>query len=350
MDKLMSILQKKILLFSVLLVCNICVSAQWTLISTIDVFGNRKIPSDSILSYISLKEGDSINPVSFKPDSIISALKTIPGIRDVTVSPVCCDVRNGYSIYIGIAETGANLLTYRSAPKHDLRLSDDIMQSYRNFHEQVKEGAKKGEVSEEYVKGYSLLTYSAARKEQSNFIGFAKQKYPELDKVLKHSKYAEHRAAAAQVIAYCADKKKVAESLLYAINDPDEDVRNNATRAISILAGYLSESPDTKVTIPATPFIDMVNSVSWTDRNKGAMALLELTRTNDKDILEQIRKHALPSVIEMARWKNRGHALFSLIILCRMAGEDESTIIEKNFSDNWREAVEHLLSILQYPL
>ncbi len=350
MDKLISILRRRILVFSVLLICSASLSAQSTLVSSIDVFGNRKIPSDRILSSIHLKEGDSINPLSIKADSIISVIKTIPGIRDVTVSPVCCDVQNGYSIYIGIAERGTNILKYRVAPNQDLSLSDDIMQAYRNFNQQVKEAAMKGEASEEYFNGYSLLTYAPARKEQSNFILFAEQKFPTIEKVLKYSKYAEHRAAAAQVIAYSNDKKKVAKNLLYAINDPDENVRNNATRAISILAGYLSESPDTKVTIPATPFIDMVNSVSWTDRNKGAMALLELTRNKDKNILEQIRKHALPSVIEMARWKNRGHALFSLIILCRMAGEDESTVIEKNFSDNWREAVNHLLSILQYPL
>lgn len=334
---------KKIFLSTILLIVHGIASAQSTKISTIDVYGNRKIRSDIILSYINKKEGDSINPVAFKPDSIISALKSIPGITHVTVSPLCCDAENGYTLYIGIAESDSTVLKYRPEPKQNVALSDEIISAYRNFNEQVRAATLKGETSEEYFNGYSLLTYAAARKEQSNFIVFAQQKFQELEKVLKYSNLAEHRAAAAQVIAYATDKKKVAELLLYAIKDPDENVRNNATRAVSVLAAYLSQSPETKMAIPATPFIDMLNSVAWTDRNKGAMVLVELTRSNDKDLLEQIKKQAMPSVIEMARWKNRGHALFSFIILCRMAGEDESSFIEGNFSTKWREVVEHLI-------
>lgn len=315
--------------------------AQSPKISTIDVYGNRKIPTDIILSYI--KKGDSINPLSFTQDSITSVINNIPGIRHSTVSAICCNVENDYSLYIGIAESDDNILKYRPAPKQNVRLSDEIITAYRKFNQQVKAATLKGVTSEENFNGYSLVTYAAARKEQSNFIGFAQKKFRELEKVLKYSKYAEHRAAAAQVIAYTNDKNKVTENLLYAIKDPDENVRNNATRAISVLAAFLSESPETQISIPAAPFIDMLNSVSWTDRNKGAMVLVELTRSHDKDLLGQIKKHAMPSVIEMARWKNRGHALFSFIILCRIAGEDESSFIEGNFSNKWVEFVERLI-------
>ncbi|HEY1112071.1 MAG TPA: hypothetical protein VGE66_00860 [Chitinophagaceae bacterium] len=337
---------KKILLFASLLIVHGIAWAQSTKISTIDVYGNRKIRSDSILSYLTIKEGDSINPAAFQPDSIISILKRIPGITQATVNPICCDADNGYSLYIGIAESDSNSLQYRPAPKQNVRLPDEIISAYRNFNQQVRIAALKGEASEEYVNGYSLLTYAAARNEQANFMVFAQQKFQELAKVLKYSKDAEHRAAAAQVIAYASDKRKVAEHLLYAIKDADENVRNNATRAVSILAGYLAEHPEVKVIIPVAPFIDLLNSVSWTDRNKGAMVLVELTRSKDKDLLEQIIKHAMPSVIEMARWKNRGHALFSFMILSRMAGEDESSIIERNFSKNWSGFVDQMVEKL----
>lgn len=330
-------------MFAILLIAHGIVFAQSAKITSIDIYGNRKIPSDIILSYINTKKGDSINPISFKPDSIISALKNIPGITDATVSTLCCDAENGYSLYIGIAESDANTLKYQPAPKQNVRLSDEIISAYRNFNQHVRAATLKGETSEEYFNGYSLLNYAAARKEQSNFIVFAEEKLQELEKVLKYSKYAEHRAAAAQIIAYANDKKKVAELLLHAIKDSDEYVRNNATRAISVLAAFLSENPQIKIAIPAAPFIDMLNSVSWTDRNKGAMVLVELTSRHDKVLLEQIKKHAMPSVIEMARWKNRGHALFSFIILCRLAGEDESSYIEGNFSNKWDELVEHLI-------
>ncbi|HEU0113007.1 MAG TPA: hypothetical protein VFQ73_19180 [Flavisolibacter sp.] len=334
---------KKIWLFTILLIVHGMACAQSTKISVVEVYGNRKTGSDRILSYINTTVGDSINPASFETGSIIAVLKTIPGIKQVTVNPVCCDAENAYTVYIGISESDSTILKYRPTPGQNIRLSNEIIESYKNFNQQVRAAALKGESSEDYFEGYSLLTYQAARKEQSNFIVFAQEKFKELEKVLKYSKHAEHRAAAAQIIAYSAKKKLVAENLLYAIKDPDENVRNNATRAIGVLAAYLSESPETKIAIPAAPFIDMLNSVSWTDRNKGAMVLAELTRGKNKDVLEQIKKQALPSVIEMARWKNRGHAFFSFIILCRMAGKDESSMIEGNFSNNWAELVEDLI-------
>lgn len=61
-----------------------------------------------------------------------------------------------------------------------------------------------------------------------------------LENVLKNSMNPEHRAAAAQIIAYSLSREKVADCLLYAINDPDDEVRNNATRALGVLAGYIT--------------------------------------------------------------------------------------------------------------
>lgn len=320
--------------------------AQSTVITTIDVYGNRKISSDTILFHINKKEGDSINPASFQPGPTVAALKRIPGVRQATVNPVCCDSKNGYMLYIGIAESNSAIVKHRPAPGQDLQLSHDIIRAYRNFNQQVRAAVEMGENSEEYSNGYSLLTYPAARKEQSGFIVWAQQRFQELAKVVKYSRHAEQRAAAAQIIAYASDKKKVAEYLLYAIKDADEQVRNNAARALSILAGYLSEHPELKVTIPAAPFIEWLHSVSWTDRNKGAMLLEQLTRSRDTALLEQIKKQAMPSVIEMAKWKNREHAFFSFILLSRIAGEEESLLIERNFSTNWPGLVDQMVEKL----
>ena len=44
---------------------------------------------------------------------------------------------------------------------------------------------------------------------------------------------------------------------------------------------------------------------------------------------------ALPSVIEMAKWKSRQHAYFSFNILGRLAGFDEGSLINRNFSGNY---------------
>ena len=334
---------KKILLSAFISVVYSVAFTQSIRINKIELYGNRKISSTAILSYIDKKEVDSINPKFFKPDFIISTLKRNSGIKHVTVNPICCDTSNGYVLYIGVAESNAVILKHRPTPKEYFQLPNEIITAYRNFNKAVRTAVMRSESSEEYADGYSLVKDGAAREEQIKFISFAKHKLQLIANVLKYSKHAEHRAAAAQIIAYSTDKKLIVENLLYAIEDENEDVRNNATRALSILAGYLLEHPEIKVTIPATPFIAMLNSISWTDRNKGAMVLAQLTQSRDSSVLSQIKKHAGPSLVEMAKWHNREHAIFSFIILGRIAGEDDMSLFAANFSKEWIFLLEDMI-------
>jgi hypothetical protein len=188
-----------------------------------------------------------------------------------------------------------------------------------------------------------LLTYKPARNEQNKFIDFAGKYFSLLANVLKNSEYAAHRAAAAEIIAYSVNRQMVVDYLLYAINDLDEEVRNNATRALGILAGYIKLHLELKITIPAGPFIKMMNSIVWTDRNKGAMVLMQLTQSRDKKLLHEIKQLALPSIIEMAKWKDRGHTLSSFVLLGRIADIDEQTLIAKNYSKDWAAEVEEMI-------
>jgi hypothetical protein len=133
---------------------------------------------------------------------------------------------------------------------------------------------------EEYSNGYALMNDSSARALQLQFIPIARDNYELLKRVLNNSKYFYHRAFAAQMMAYSSDKAIVINDLLPAIYDANEVVRNNTARALALLADYMSNHvPGVK--IPAEPFIQMLNSYVWTDRNKGSMVLRFLT--NDRD-------------------------------------------------------------------
>jgi hypothetical protein len=53
--------------------------------------------------------------------------------------------------------------------------------------------------------------------------------------------------------------------------------------------------------------------------------LVALTKSRDQLMLAQLRAEALDSLLEMARWRNIGHAEAALSILGRMVGIDEET-------------------------
>src|SRR5690606_9218794 len=142
----------------------------------------------------------------------------------------------------------------------------------------------------------------------------------------------------AQILAYGPNRGTVVRELLYAAEDPSDAVRNNATRALAVLVEWAGRNPQLGIAVPPELFIAFLNSVSWTDRNKGVMILMPLTASRDSVLFAQLRSHALPSLVEMARWTNPGHALGPFLVLARLAGlSDEAAF--KAWQAGDREAV-----------
>ena len=146
--------------------------------------------------------------------------------------------------------------------------------------------------------------------------------------VLRNSFDEEHRAIAAYVIGYAADKKAVVDDLQFALRDPDETVRNNAMRALAAIEVLARRRPTLGLRIQPTWMIEMLNSLVWTDRATAAVNLVNLTEDRDPEMLAHIEDRALDSLLEMAAWKHLGHALPAFILLGRVAGMKEQEIQE----------------------
>jgi hypothetical protein len=84
--------------------------------------------------------------------------------------------------------------------------------------------------------------------------------------------------------------------------------------------------PPQELPIPVEPFISLLNSPVWTDRNKASLALFYLTERRDPTLLASLRARAMTPLVEMARWKSPGHAAPALMILGRIAGQSEAEV------------------------
>lgn len=310
-----------------LLAWHVC-TAQTFKIGTIEVYGNRSTAASSVLNRLNFKEGDSINAAGFDKEKIASSIQQTGGINAVTINPVCCNANNDLMIYIGIEEPGAEVLHYRAAPAKDIKLPDEMLASYRREDSLSQIAVEAGQTAEDDSLGYALMNYPPARKEQLAFVEYAAKQFALVADVLKNSGDATQRAAASVIIAYGTNKTEVINNLMLAVTDADETVRNNAVRALGILAAYARLNPKLQLRISAEPFIKMLNSVVWTDRNKGSAILMQLTTSRNQQLLSAIKKKALLSVIEMAEWKDRNHAIFAFFILGRMAGVSETELAE----------------------
>ena len=69
---------------------------------------------------------------------------------------------------------------------------------------------------------------------------------------------------------------------LHASRDEDEIVRNNAVRALAVIA---KSDLKAAASIPAASFVEMLNSGEWKDRNKAAMMLEFLSEGRDPQLL-----------------------------------------------------------------
>ena len=107
-------------------------------------------------------------------------------------------------------------------------------------------------------------------------------------------------------------------------------VLSEAMRALSAITVLAAKDPDLRIRISATWFVEMLNSVEWSDRHKAVMALLDLTDSRPESILNLIRERAMPSLAEMARWKSLTHAIGPYTLLGRAAG-----LTEKQIQDSW---------------
>lgn len=286
-------------------------------IEAIDLYGLRTIPEDRLRALLPFKEGDAV-PDGPPPTEAIAAEL---GVARVAMTMVCCGEAGGALIYVGVAEGEDGASPYFEAPSGDVRLADDVAAAYRAFSQAMEAAVRAGDGGEDVSQGHSLVNNPAARAIQEQFLVFAERDRDQLVEVLMGSADANHRAAAATVLGYVGDKPAIVDELVQAAAfDPDEGVRNNATRALGVMAMYASQTPDTGIVIDAAPFLYLLDSTVWSDRNKGLFLLGTLTQTRDPAVLAELRARSLPALTEMCRWKNWGHAQSACMVLQRVLG------------------------------
>jgi hypothetical protein len=295
--------------------------AQMPPVGRIELFGHPE-SAERARAVVADLEGAKVSAEVRARERIIAEL---PGVTEAKIEAVCCD-GGVTTLYIGVRGEGDPAPRFNSAPTGAARLPGALVALGERFERALADAVRRGVVGDDLSAGHSMLADSAARAVQEEFIGVASVHAQRLREVLATSADPGHRALAGQILAYAPDKRAIAPDLLAAVRDPEPGVRNVAMRALWIIAGYASAHPDLRVEIAPGPFVDLANSIVWTDRNKASLVLMELSATRDGTLLETLRTRAFESLLTMARWENPGHSFPGLAMLGRMAGLSEEAI------------------------
>ena len=309
-------------------------SAQAPRIGAIDFYGAEKTSHAELRKVLGVREGEAL-PAS--KAEVEERLEKVGAVVQARLTAVCCE-GNQAILYVGVEEKGAPHFNYHEQPSGDAQLPSDIGDAYIKFLTAAGEAARAGDVAEDLTRGHSLMANAQARAVQERFVGLADAHLKELRSVLRDDPDEEQRAMAAYVIGYASKKPAIMPDLLYALQDPDETVRGNAMRSLGALAVLARKDPASGVKISPTWIVEMLNSLSWTDRHNAAVSLVTLTDNRDPEVLGMLKERALTSIVDMAGWKHLPHALPAYILLGRIAGMSEKDL-ETTWSEGRRETV-----------
>ena len=289
--------------------------AQGPRIGIIDFYGLRKTPESKVRQALAVREGD---PLPRSKGDTEERIDAIPGVVESHLEAVCCD-GGRMVLYVGLDEKGTPVFDLREPPDGDAPLPEEIVTAYQKFLAASQAASREGITAEDLTHGHTLSADPITREIQQQFTPIAKAYLPELRHVLRDSGDEAQRAIAVYVLAYAPEKSVIIDDLQFALRDADPGVRANATRGLKALAVFAHLNPDAHLKVEPTWFIEMLNSLSWSDRNQALAILLTLTDDPNPSALDQIRERAFPSLLEMAQWKSLTHALPAFLLLGRVA-------------------------------
>jgi hypothetical protein len=292
-------------------------------IGDIEFFGYKGLNVLTVRSALPVHDGDAY--AASTRQRIRTAVEHVLGRAPTDVAAICCNDHGDRVLFIGLSGRSVKAFAYNTAPTGDERLPTSIMDLYQRLNAALEAAVRKGgdSAQEDVSNGYSLVKDPTARALELEVRAWAVPNEAQLMRVLRHSGSVEDRRVASDALGYANASKQQIEALIESASDPDDEVRNNAARSLGVLA---RGKPAIAKEIEPGKFIHMLNSGIWTDRNKGASLLMQLTAARDPDLLRKIRSEALDSLIEMAQWRDSSHAYFSRVVLGRVAGTPEERL------------------------
>jgi hypothetical protein len=319
------------LIATCLLICfcsqppNALAQAQSIPISAIDFYGYGGIDIEKLRTALPVHVGDTFP--SFEAEranspKIRAVVLQMTGKPAVSVNNVL--IEGAFLIYIGLSGTTMKKFPLNPEPTGTAQLPQELVQLYDQkmaiLPKAIAAGAKDDESA-----GYAISSFPELRSKELAIRDYAAQHEDLIRTVLGGASDANQRIVASDALGYAKESRSQIEALVRASHDSNSVVRNNATRALGVLA---SSDPKIAADIPAEPFIEMLSSESWTDRNKAGWVLQSITSTRNPKVLAELRSQAIEPLIEMAKWHDNGHAGSFRTILGRIGGIEEARLKE----------------------
>lgn len=319
-----SLMRVLIILCTILFIGSAFAQDKPLIVGHIEFFGYAGLNLERIRAALPLREGDALAVQDFPAtkEKINQSVKRETDHDTTSIAFTCCDAHGNLMIFVGLAGASTRPPKYSTTPKGSAQLPRSIRDLYERAMDLNAEAVQK-QPGEDRSKGYGLSAYTPTREVQLSMRRWALRNTPLIRRVLISAADSSERQAAAYALGYALQSRIQISALVQASHDVDDTVRNNAVRALAVLA---SSSDRVSTWIPAQDFAQMLHSGIWEDRNKAGALLNALSSHRNPELLRMLRSEALDALLEMAHWRNSGHASDALMILGRIAGIEEGRL------------------------
>jgi hypothetical protein len=290
-------------------------------IAAVDFFGSAPVDFVLLRAAFPFHTGAAFEPRRIALSDTPEEFRKLVGKNRSSVDLVYIPDLRGLVMYVDVEPPAAAQPVWKPKPTGAVGLPPEIVALYEHAMDRFENGGI--EAGDETDAGYSLSKDPIMRADELKLIDYARAHASEVYRVLEDPASARDRIAAAWIAGYAPQGKDQVAALLGAVDDPDSTVRNNAIRVLGVLAYH---DADFAGRISPDPFIPMLRSLTWTDRNKAMMLLGPITARHNPKTLEALRREAAQPLRQMAGWTYWGHAAMALTLLGRIAGIPEDRL------------------------
>lgn len=295
-------------------------------IGGIEFFGYKGIDLGAVQKAIPMHVGDAYAGDETK-DKVRKAVTQALRRGPTDVEAICCNEDGDRVIFVGLPGSSSKSILRNPEPRGAARLSNEIGTLNDRLDQALHAAVQKGgdAAREDDSTGYALVHDPAARALQLKLRDYALAHEDELLRVLKTCPDERERAIAARAVGYVSKSAQQVAALVKASRDAGETVRDEAIRALGVL---VRSDTTMAAQIPTDSFIEMLSSATWTDRNKASFLLQTVTRDTNPVLLAKLQARAMDGLMEMAKWRDLGHAVPARILLGRIASIPEESLLQ----------------------
>src|SRR5215217_2267614 len=231
---------------------------EFVTIRAIDFYGQDSLNLNLIRAALPLREGDQFSRDAKEKtvSEIREAIKRATGREVSDVESVCCDDRGRLVMYIGLSSRdSAGQTLYNRSPRGSDRLPPAAIKVHHEAEVAWLKAMEKGVSGEDDSQGYALSLDRETRSKQLALHAYVARHSAMVRRVLRSAQDLEQRRVAAEMLGYAGRSREQIRALLRASHDLDDGVRNNAMRALVVLA---RSSPEASAIVPGECFIGLL--------------------------------------------------------------------------------------------